>query len=342
MFHDDKASRNIVPLRPRVSVVMPMYNVARFVVEAIDSVRDQSFTDFELILVDDGSTDQTCQIAACYDDPRIRFIGQANRGLAGARNSGIAAARGDYVALLDSDDRWHKDKLALHVIHLDNDPSVGVSYSGSRFIDVEGRPLRMAQRPKLSNIRPQDIFCRNPVGNGSAPVFRRSALDLAAHDHPFEAGRRCWFDEALRQSEDIELWIRLSVAHQVRFEGIRPLLTDYRLQGGGLSASVVRQFDSWLAVAERVRAYAPEFSARYEARAKAYQLRYLARRAVQLGNPAMALELLSQSARSSVFPFVAEPIRSLVTLGAALAERQLGPDRFALFADRLAKGSLVA
>lgn len=326
----------------RVSVVMPAFNVERFIGEAIQSVLSQTFGDFELIIVDDGSTDRTAEIIASFDDPRIRTLFQANRGLAGARNSGIAMARGTHVALLDSDDRWHPDKLALHVIHLENNPELGVSFSASRFIDEGGSPLRLAQRPRLDAIDAATIFCRNPVGNGSAPVLRRSALMRAAFAHPTEFNRTCWFDEALRQSEDIELWLRLALVHKVRFAGLAPALTDYRLQKGGLSASIVRQFASWQQVVDRVRGYAPEFAAAHEPRARAYQLRYLARRAVQLGDAGLALQLMREGVGASMAPFVEEPVKSLVTLGAAIAERQMGPQRFAALATRLVGGRLVA
>lgn len=329
-------------MKPLISVIMPVYNVERYVAEAIGSVLAQSFTDFELIIVDDGGSDASMEICRGYDDPRIRIVSQANRGLAGARNSGICAARGHYVALLDSDDRWHADKLALHVIHLDNNPHVGVSYCASRFIDEKGRPTRLFQRPRLTGITPARIFCRNPVGNGSAPVIRRSALDRVAFPHPTEAGRLCYFEESLRQSEDIDMWLRLAIIGGVQFEGIAPALTDYRIAQGGLSAQIVRQFESWLTVAERLQSYAPEFARRHMGRARAYQLRYLARRAVQLGDAGMAMTLLREAATSSIAPLVEEPAKSLLTVAAALAGRLLGPDRFATMALRASGGRLVA
>ena len=92
-------------MNPLISVVMPVFNVERYVAEAIGSVLAQSFADFELIIVDDGGKDRSMEICRSFGDPRIRIVSQANRGLAGARNSGILAARGEFVALLDSDDR---------------------------------------------------------------------------------------------------------------------------------------------------------------------------------------------------------------------------------------------
>ena len=290
------------PAAPTVSVVMPVYQVEAYVAEAVASVLAQSMPDFELIIVDDGGKDRSIAICESFADPRIRIIRQANRGLAGARNTGIAAARGRYIALLDSDDRWLVDKLALHVIHLDNSPDVGVSFCPSRFIDMTGTPLRLAQKPKLEKITARDIFCRNPVGNGSVPVLRREALDTIAFAHPAEPTRQCWFDESLRQSEDIECWLRLALIGKVTFEGIAPALTEYRIGGGGLSAQVVRQYATWQGVVERMRAYAPDFVETHVNRARAFQLRYLARRSVQLGDFNMAMTLLTEARRSSLAP----------------------------------------
>ncbi len=327
---------------PAISVVMPVYNVEAYVAEAIRSVLGQTMADFELIIVDDGGSDASMAICRGFADPRIRIIAQANRGLAGARNTGILAARARIIAFLDSDDRWLPEKLALHLVHLQANPDLGVSFSPSRFIDAAGRPLRLKQQPALRRITPELIFCRNPVGNGSAPVIRRSALDSVAFEHPDERGRLCFFDESLRQSEDIEMWLRLALLGRVRFEGIAPALTEYRIGGGGLSSQVVRQYQSWLGVVERVERHAAGFVASHVNRARAYQLRYLARRAVQLGDHGMALTLIRESLASSRRPLLEEPVKSLVTIAAALAGRLLGPDRFARLAGLAAGGRMGA
>ena len=107
---------------PAVSVIIPVYNVERFVEAAIASVQAQSFQDFELIIVDDGGQDRSIEICRRLADHRTRVIEQKNRGLAGARNTGIAGARGQYIALLDADDFWHADKLARHVAHFESSP----------------------------------------------------------------------------------------------------------------------------------------------------------------------------------------------------------------------------
>ena len=313
---------------PKISVVMPIYHVEKFVGEAVQSVLDQSFTDFELICVDDGGTDASMDIVRAFSDPRIRIVCQANRGLAGARNTGIRHAQGEFVALLDSDDVWHREKLALHYIHLMANPEIGVSYAGSRMIDCDGAVLSVAMRPQLGRISARDIICRNPVGNGSAPVLRKAALDLAAFTHPEDPTRGCWFDESFRQSEDIELWIRLAVRHGVVFAGIDGLLTDYRIIPGALSANVVKQYLSWTKMLRKLRGYAPEFVAEHGDTARAYQMRYLARRSVQLGNFELARDLMRKALSLQPRILAQEPRKTVVTAGAVAIGSMLGHERF--------------
>jgi glycosyltransferase involved in cell wall biosynthesis len=310
---------------PRVSVIMPVFNVEDYVAEAVQSVLKQTFGDYELLIVDDGGSDRSFAICEAFSDPRISIIQQRNRGLAGARNTGIARARGAYIALLDSDDRWDPKKLALHVIHLDTNPHIGVSYCPSRFIDKKGRPLRQTQNPKLLDISNEDILCRNPVGNGSAAVIRKSVLDAAAYPHPLDAMRACYFDETFRQSEDIELWIRLALTLDCKFEGIAPPLTEYRIVAAGLSANIVRQFESWQKMIEKTEGYSREFIGKHSALARAFQLRYLARRAVQMGDGSFALSLMQQSLSAAPAVLWREPKKTLTTLLAAYAIRSLGP-----------------
>lgn len=313
---------------PKISVVMPIYNVEKFVADAVQSVLDQTFTDFELICVDDGGTDASIEIVRGFTDPRIRIVSQENRGLAGARNTGIWNAKGEFVALLDSDDIWHPEKLALHYIHLMANPDIGVSYAGSRMIDCDGAVLSVAMRPQIGRVTPRDVLCRNPVGNGSAPVLRRSALNRAKFHHPEYCGRACWFDESFRQSEDIELWVRLAVKHQVVFAGIDGLLTDYRIIPGALSANVVKQYLSWTKMLRKLRSYAPEFTSYYGDTARAYQLRYLARRSVQLGNFKLARELMGKALSSKLRILFEEPRKTVTTAGVVAVGTVLGHDRF--------------
>ena len=303
--------------RPAVSVVMPVYNVERFLAQAIASVLAQTFADFELLLVDDGSTDSSPAVCASFDDPRIRLIRQKNRGLAGARNAGIRHSRGRFVAFLDSDDAWEPDKLAEHVRHLEAAAGVGVSYSGSAFMDEAGRPLGYFQSPKLRDVRVQDVFLRNPVGNGSAAVVRREALEAIAFEaSPAGVPETCWFDESFRQSEDIECWTRIALTTAWRFEGIGRPLTRYRVNAAGLSADLMKQLGTWERFVDKARAYAPDFVRRWGRTARAYQLRYLARRAVRQRDAGAAVGLAHRSLFADPGIVLREPVRTLATLAA--------------------------
>lgn len=307
---------------PAVTVVVPLYNTARYIAEALDSLAAQTFDDFEVVVVDDASRDEGPSIVRRYMecDPRICMIRQENRGLAGARNSGIRAARGRYIALLDADDAFLPDKLACHVRHLDENPVVGVSYAPSLLIDEAGHPTGLAQSPRLTGVDAAHIFCRNPVGNGSAAVLRRAVLDELAYEIEAPEGpRRCWFDETFRQSEDIEMWCRIAATTRWRFEGIAAPLTLYRVNTAGLSANIVAQFETWRRFRDKLSRVAPELVRLHGRRAEAYQRRYLARRASMSGSGTAALEQLLHALRLHPAIFFEEPKRTVLTFAFAAA-----------------------
>ncbi len=309
---------------PRISVVVPAYNVATTIHETLVAISNQTFTDFEIIVVDDGATDATPSIIAAYVDPRMRIIRQVNRGLAGARNTGIHHAKGKYIAFCDSDDVWEAEKLERHFNHLEADDNVGISFAGSSMMDEGGMRLKISQLPKLKNISAADVFKRNPIGNGSAAVVRREAFDCIAYRPPTETERNWWFDESMRQSEDIDAWMRFILASDWKIEGIDGLLTRYRIQSGGLSANLGKQFQTWKQMCKKVEDTAPEFAARVAPIAEAYQLRFLARRAFMMRDGATALQLTLASLARSRVPLREEPVKTAITLGAAIALRLFG------------------
>ena len=187
-------------------------------------------------------------------------------------------------------------------------------------MDDDGRPMRLNQTPKLKDIEPKDIFLRNPVGNGSAPVIRRNVFrDIAT----WNSDRREWdyFDENFRQSEDIECWIRIALTTKWVFEGLAERLTRYRINESGLSANVIRQFESWCRVRDKAAALNPEFVAQWGKYAEAYQLRYLSRRCVRMGDGAMAWSLACDALNICPAILRQETSKTVTTLCAAFALR---------------------
>lgn len=300
---------------PLVSVVVPMYNVAATVAEAIDSVLAQSYTHWELIAVDDGSEDNSRAIVEAYDDPRIRVVVRNNGGLSAARNTGIehADSNAELVAFLDADDMWRPEKLACHIEHFSNLPRLGVSYSGSQFMDASGCLLTNRQTPKLRDVSARDIFLNNPIGNGSAPVIRMQTLQEVERDQ----GE--YFCESLRQSEDVELWLRIALMTTWTFAGVADHLTLYRVNQSGLSANVNAQFAAWLRAVDNNRVIAPAFIDRWFDTAAAFQCRYLARRAVQSGDFRGAFTLLSRAFQYGGWSLTKDTRKTLGTLLGAFA-----------------------
>lgn len=304
-------------MHPIVSVIMPVYNVEQYVADAICSVLDQSYQDFELLIIDDGGADASMDICHLFTDPRIRIISQQNRGLAGARNTGIRNAKGQYIAFIDSDDLWRPRKLATHVAHLEQQKAVGVSYAASRLIDENNASIGVTQSPKLFDIRAEDVFLRNPIGNGSAPVIRRETLNDIVFKN--KTDEDCWFDESFRQSEDIECWMRIVLTTTWKFEGVDDVLTLYRVNEGGLSANIMQQFESWKRMCGKVKLANPEFHEKWSRLSEAFQLRYLARRAARMRCGGTALQLSLRALFCDAQLALREPKKTLTTLAAACA-----------------------
>jgi glycosyltransferase involved in cell wall biosynthesis len=189
---------------PKVSVVIPAYNRERYLADAIDSVLAQTFTDFEILIVDDGSRDRTVEIAQSYRDPRIRIVRhERNRGVAAARNTGVAEARGAYVAFLDSDDVAYPDRLARQVAFLDSHPDYAAVGAWIDWMSEDGRPLGKAKRKPTDA---EDIAAQSLFWNGiqnTAAMARRAILGRYPLEERFEV------------SEDFDLWARIAADHKV-------------------------------------------------------------------------------------------------------------------------------
>lgn len=301
----------------KVSVIIPVYGAEKYIAATLQSVICQTYKNLEILVIDDGGLDRSIEICKQFKDPRIKIITQKNRGLAGARNTGIRHAQGDYLAFLDADDLWLPEKLEKHIEHLEKSPLVGISYCCSAFINEAGTPLGIYQTPKLTNITIPNLLCRNPISNGSAPVIRKEVFEeIKFQENLYGAIEDFYFDDSFRASEDIECWFRIAIKTDWKLEGIPEALTLYRVNSGGLSASVFKQLDSWEKVIEKTRSYAPELVAQWENPARAYQLRYLARRAITLKDGSTAVKLFHRALATHWGILLEEPRRTLLTAAA--------------------------
>ena len=125
-----------------ISVIIPAYNHAKYLSEAIQSVLNQTYQNFEILIVDDGSTDNTRQVVQNYTDQRIKYIYQENRGLAASRNAGLRVTQGEYVAFLDADDIFLPHKLEVQLDWFEAHPSCGMVFSGFYFMNDRGEPIK--------------------------------------------------------------------------------------------------------------------------------------------------------------------------------------------------------
>jgi glycosyltransferase involved in cell wall biosynthesis len=300
----------------KVSVITPVYKVEKYVADTIQSVLNQTYENFELILIDDGSPDRSVEICQQFQDPRIRIIRQENRGACAARNHGIRVSEGDYLAFLDADDLWLPQKLEKHVEHLNNNPRVGISYSCSAFIDEEGKPNGLYQIPRLTGITKPHLICRNPIGNGSAPVIRRETFEAVKfQDNLYGEVEDFYWDERLKGAQDVDCWMRIGLLTDWQIEGIPDILTLYRVNSGGISANLSKHAESWFQMMEKARAY--DLIDRWGNTAKAYYLRYLARRAVTLQSGSSAMEMFHRALALDWRILLYEPRRTVLT-GAAV------------------------
>ena len=208
---------------PTVSVIIPTYNRAHLIGKAVKSVLNQTYQDFEIIVVDDGSTDNTEEVMKSFNNFKIRYICHSdNRGISVARNIGIRASRGEYIALLDSDDEWLPEKLDKQVDVLQNEsPEVGVVCSWSYNIDEKGNYISKRCLPKKGGYIYEDLLSTNPISVPTV-LIRKECFN-----------RVSLFDDLLNAQEDWDMWIR--IAKYYRFALIKVPLVKYRKHSDQIS-----------------------------------------------------------------------------------------------------------
>jgi len=222
-----------------VSIVIPCFNHARYLAEAIESALTQTHADVEVVVVDDGSTDDSAAVASRYP---ITLVRQANQGLASARNAGLKTSRGDILIFLDADDRLHPHAAASASAALAQSPAAMMAFGRCRLIDESGRPL-LTNLPSVNAKFYEELLRRNYIWMPAMAAYRRAVFDAVG-----------MFDPTCNAAADYDLYLRIArtfdlVAHDA-------LVADYRQHAANMSRNPVLMLDTTLAVLRKHRAAA--------------------------------------------------------------------------------------
>jgi len=256
---------------PLISVVIPVYNGDKTIRETIESVINQTFEDFELIVIDDGSQDSTLEIVKSIPDSRLKVFSFPNAGLAASRNRGIKLACGDYISFIDADDLWIPDKLESQLQALQDNPQAAVAYSWTDCIDEFGDFSRRGNHITIQGNVYAQLLLTDFIENGSNLLIRAQAFQKVGY-----------FDESLPAAEDWDMWLRLAANYE--FVVVPSVQVLYRLSASSMSANVVRQEAACLRVIERAFAQAPHSLQHLKNRSLANLYKYLTFKVLE-GNP---------------------------------------------------------
>jgi glycosyltransferase involved in cell wall biosynthesis len=220
----------------KFDILIPAYNAEKFLRQALDSVIAQTYQDWRILLVNDGSKDGTEQIAQEYAErlgPKMRYIYQENRGLPAARNTGILNSDGELLALLDADDEWMPNRLEDSIKPFEESQEVGLSYGLLHHIDPDGAIIQTFVTPSKHAegwLAPY-IYMRSVSLPCPTVTFRRRAVE--------EVGL---FDETMRASEDRDMWLRIALRYKVAV--VRTIIGRYRISPQAMTTDPVRMFDA--------------------------------------------------------------------------------------------------
>jgi glycosyltransferase involved in cell wall biosynthesis len=270
----------------RISVVMPAHNVAPYVGEALASIHAQEGIAFELIAVDDGSTDATPAILAEWAE-RFAASGRAmtivtrqQGGAGAARNDALDRARGDLLCFVDADDRLHPEALVALAERLDNDPTLDFVFPLCRHIDQHGRPLGIVSRVDRRLYSAPDLLFANPIHSGTGVMVRRASAEAA--------GR---FDTSLPACIDLDYWVRVTAYRRENIAVLPRVLVDYRMRPGQITGDWRRMRRGWEAMAARAERLGLGFTRRARSAALARNALVWSTAAYKHGEMASARQL---------------------------------------------------
>lgn len=228
------------PHAPLVSIIIPCYNQAQFLTESIESVLNQSCQNFEIIVVDDGSTDQTSAVAARYRE--VRCLRQKNYGLSAARNAGLQASRGSFVIFLDADDRLLPDAIETGLKKLDEFPECAFTYGHAKSIAADGSPIASRQRPCVEKDHYLHLLRDNYIYNPAMVMYRRAVFDSIGG-----------FDPAVNPAADYDLYLRIARKFRIRCHD--KAVVEYRQHGANMSGNAALMLRHTLSVLGGQRKY---------------------------------------------------------------------------------------
>jgi glycosyltransferase involved in cell wall biosynthesis len=286
-----------------VDVIIPVFNAARYLPIALESVYGQTFSDWHIVLVDDGSTDNTTEVIAPYlarFGSRITYIRRTNQGPSAARNAAIRASTSEFIALLDADDAWLPCRLLESMTIMSKHPQAGLAYGLVTYMDSEGNlgsTWEGNRNYAEGSIAPQ-IYMRKVELPCPTITFRRRCIE--------EAGL---FDEAMRATEDRDLWLRIAFRSEVAF--IPKVIAYYRVSPTSASANMQKMFEGQLQfLRKHYGAKGCGLRARQIARATVYKQRAEALKRHDKSGAA----LLTALRAAAIYPFDLDNIRSAASI----------------------------
>ncbi|WP_121119918.1 glycosyltransferase family 2 protein [Croceibacterium ferulae] len=275
-----------------ISVIVPAYNCAATIGETLHSIRAQTHVNIEIIVVDDGSTDETYLVATQHAaaDPRIRVFRQPNGGVASARNRAIRESAADLIAPIDADDIWLPEKLELQLSALDSFPNVGLVYTWFARIDVQGRVIEIDNRHTAEGNVLAELCVRNIVGHASSPLILRSAIErVGGYDETFRIRNA-------QGCEDNKLY--LEIAEYYSFAVVKKCVVGYREMPTGMSSNLHQMLRSRDLSVEAVLDRHPELADNLR-RGRAQMLKWLFLRSLRSKMYSSAGKLLAEMIRTS-------------------------------------------
>ena len=280
---------------PIISVIVPAYNAGSFIAATVESALRQSFEGIEVIVIDDGSSDDTVVRLRQFNDPRLRVVQQQRQGAPSALNAGVQLARGEFIGFLDHDDLWTSSKVARHLECFEQYPELTATFSWYGLIDERGQRIHVRTPHWHGPVTFRQLLADFVIGSTSSLMMRRSAV-LAAGG----------FDPQFPRCHDFDLVLRVSLGHTGAIRAVPEELTLYRRHAGQMSRDWRAMLRDWTALLEKMRQLAPEETAAVERLARSNMNRYYACLAYEEAEYSEASALIRASLRAHPRAFVAD------------------------------------